>query len=220
MSDVLVSEKIDGGLLMCEGAREKSQEVTKGSLFNLFKQNIARQNQYNNLSYIAMYWFITSLVFLYGFWEHSMLKGILFVFMSVIFIFGPIVAMILTVIKYPIPPKHIRCASWFIPAIMLIIILGWVAIELEHARTSKCQYITAFAIVGHILLFNFVLYREDVTKLTKSQSLSLMHNRYLKYFHSFVWLIVVALLGYSTWQLTKTPESISDFDTKAPRSCL
>ena len=80
---------------MCEGAREKSQEVTKGSLFNLFKQNIARQNQYNNLSYIAMYWFITSLVFLYGFWEHSMLKGILFVFMSVIFIFGPIVAMIL-----------------------------------------------------------------------------------------------------------------------------
>lgn len=216
LSDVIVLEKIDGGVVMCEDTIKKCQKETRLPFLVLIKQRIASENQYKNLHYIAVYWFITSLSFLYGFHDCGLKGRGWFMSINLIFIFGSIGAMFVIVAKYAKPPKHIRRSSWLVPSLILVIIVAWLYINGKEMNTSLRQYFIALAIVGNIGLFNFILYDEEITEKKADH----MHRRYLEYLRNYVWVITFILIGYFTWQFENIQSQLAIKTEATVKNCI
>ena len=61
-----------------------------------------------------------------------------------------------------------------------------------------------FMISGCVSVYLAMRYYDDITH-TATESLSLMHRRYLGYFRSGVWIIAFVLVGYFYWELRGLP---------------
>jgi len=90
---------------------------------------------------------------------------------------------------------------WFPCALILVIGLAVPFICGDIGlRPEFCMFVIVMSVCGYL----FAVYYEDITQ-TSSDSLSLVHHRYLEYSKSSMWLIAFVLIGYFYWELRGLP---------------
>lgn len=173
-----------------------------GEIKNLKDKISGEYNKYKNLSYILIYFLVTGLVFIYGFWNDGALMGQ----WGVIFaIFIPI-CLILKLRSL----KYINLLSWVFPLLgfFSILILLWV--KCKELCSSFSIYSSLIPIIGNLWLFNFILYNEKIGEIPPNK-LSFVHARYLEYLKNYIWVVIFGVFGYYTWQFNK---ELSEFVIK------